>query len=334
MFFKKKFGTGALIDAKDERDFLYKEIATAPVVNWQEKTTFKTFPIFNQDGSSSCVAQAVAKVLGIENAKEENKFVSLSARDIYTRRTNPTEGMFYHEAMKIANEFGATIEQLMPSQNLPETELNKSTDRTFTSEYIGKIFKGGSYIFVEPNIDAIASIIERGKGIVLGFRWDYDEWDKEFPSVNPNSKQTYGHGVAGVDYGLIKGKKYIVIDDSWGTNRGKNGQRFISEEFITNRNSSAWYFEDLSNKEAVDMPIDKYIFNNDLSVGMQNEEVMKLQSVLQKLGFFPANQNTTGYFGGITKQAVKDFQIKYGITPTEGYFGEKTRAVLNNLKVV
>jgi hypothetical protein len=331
MLFKKRFGTGALIDAKDDRDFLYKEIATAPIVNWQEKTTFKSYPIFNQNGSSSCVAQAVAKVLGIENAKEENKFVSLSARDIYTRRTNNTEGMFYHEAMSIGKQYGATIEQLMPSQNLSEAELNKSNDRTFTSEYIGKIFQGGAFVSVEPNIDAIASIIERGKGIVLGFRWDYDEWDKEFPTVNPNSKQTYGHGVAGVDYGLIKGKKYIVIDDSWGNNRGKNGQRFISEDFITNRNSSAWYFEDLSNEDAVDIPVEKYIFNNDLYVGIQNEEVIKLQFVLQKLKFFPTNQNCTGYFGGITRQAVKDFQIEYGITPTEGYFGEKTREVLNKL---
>lgn len=331
MFFKKKFGTGALIDAPDNRDFLYKEIATAPVVNWQEKTTFKSFPIFNQNGSSSCIANAVAKVLGIENAKEENKFVSLSARDIYTRRTNNTEGMFYHEAMKIGSEYGATMEQLMPSQNLSEAELNKSNDRTFTSEYIGKIFKGGSFVFVEPNIDAIASIIERGKGIVLGFRWDYDEWDREFPELNHNSKKTYGHGVAGVDYGLIKNKKYIIIDDSWGYNRGKNGQRFISEEFITNRNSSAWYFEDLSNKEAIEGKLEHYVFNNDLSVGMQSEEVKILQKILQQMGFFPLGQETTGYFGGITRQAVKDFQIKYGITPTEGYFGEKTRTKLNSL---
>ena len=96
MFLKKKFGTGALKDKPDMRDYDLREIASAPIVSWTEKTDFKSFPIFNQSQSSSCVAQATAKLLGIENYLEEGKFVSLSARDIYSRRINyPLEGMYF-----------------------------------------------------------------------------------------------------------------------------------------------------------------------------------------------------------------------------------------------
>ena len=331
MFFKKKLSTGALIDEPDIRDYKYEEIASAPIVTWEEKNTFRSFPIFNQDGSSSCVAQAVSKVLGIENFIEENKFVSLSARDIYSRRPNfSSEGMYFRDAMEIGSKYGATIEQLMPSQELDEISMNLSNDRTFTTEYTAKIFKGGKYVSINRDIDSIASIIERGKGVLLGFQWDYNEWDKEFPSIISTSKKQYCHGIAAVDKGLINGKKHIVIDDSWGYNKGKNGQRFLSEDWFNDRCIAAWYFEDLVNSESVS-EIDKYIFNNDLSYGMKNDEVVILQKILQQLGFFPAGQECTGFFGGITRQAVKDFQIKYNIEPTEGYFGIKTRSVLNSL---
>jgi len=336
MLFKKKFGTGALRDKIDERDYDLREIASAPVVSWVEKTEFRDFPIFNQDGSFSCVANAVAKLLGIENHLEEGKFISLSARDIYSRRTNfPQEGMYFRDAMEIGNKYGATIEQLMPSQDLDEVNMNLSNDRTYTSEYTAKIFKGGSFISIPRDIESIASVIQKGKAVLLGFIFDMNEWDKEFPTQATISTLAYSHGVAGVDYGLIKGKKYIVIDDSWGYNRGKNGQRFISEEFIQMRCTTAWYFENLVNKEAVDGP-DNYKFLNDLELGMKNEEVKILQVLLQQMGFFPIGQECTGYYGGITMAAVIAFQLKYGIIKSKdeagaGRFGPKTREQMNKL---
>lgn len=337
MFFKKKFGTGALKDKPDMRDYDLREIASAPIVSWTEKTDFRSFPIFNQDGSSSCVAQATAKILGIENYLEEGKFVSLSARDIYTRRSNfGLEGMYFRDAMEIGNKYGAAIEQLMPSQQLDEVYMNLSNDRTFTTEYTAKIFKGGSFVSIPRDIESIASILSKGKGVLLGFSFDMNEWNREYPELATVSSMTYSHGVAAIDFGLIKGKKYIVIEDSWGETVGKKGQRFLSEEWISSRCNASWYFEDLANKEAVEI-IEKYQFLNDLELGMKNEEVKKLQEILQQMGFFPAGQECTGFYYGITRQAVLDFQLKYGIVQSKeesgaGRFGPKTREKLNSLQ--
>lgn len=79
----------------------------------------------------------------------------------------------------------------------------------------------------------------------------------------------------------------------------------------------------------------------DLTVGSTGSEVTTLQQILNKSA--DTQVSTTGagspgqesaYFGAKTKAAVIKFQIKNGITPTAGYVGPKTRAVMNAMTVV
>lgn len=332
---KKPIFTGAIPDIPDERDYKFEEIASAIPVEWKEKTNWITFESFDQDGSSSCVANAVAKVLGVENYKEEGKFIHFSPRDIYSRRSNkPAEGMYFREAMQIGHDYGATLEQLMPSQGLSEEHMNDYIDRTPFDSFVAKIGRGGEYIALPKNdINAVAQIISQGKGVLLGFSWNYNEWDRVVPVITDSNPQ-YRHAVCGVDFGLLNGKKVIAIDESWGLKNIK--QRYLTEDWFSKRCISAWYYEDLSNKQAVKITT-KYQFNNDLQLGMKNDEVKMLQQILQQMGFFPANQECTGYYGGITRQAVLDFQLKYEIVSSKdeqgaGRFGPKTREKLNSLQ--
>lgn len=334
MFFKRTIKTGAIPDIKDNRDFRFEEIGKVAVVDWQEKKDWKTYESFDQDGSSSCVANAVAKMLGIENLKEEGKFIHFSPRDIYTRRTNkPAEGMYFREAMEIGSKYGATLEQLMPSQGLSETIMNSAEDRTPYDEIIAKTGRGGNYVALPYDINAIATILSRGKGVLLGFMWNYNEWDKVIPTLTDTIPQ-YCHAICATDFGLLNGKKVIAIDESWGLKNIK--QRFLTEDWFTRRCVASWYFEDLSNKKAIGIT-EKYRFLFDLEVGMSSGDVMKLQQLLKEMGFFPANQDCTGYYGGITAKAVLDFQLNYGIVANKdeagaGRFGPKTREKLNGLQ--
>lgn len=333
MFFKRIIKTGAIPDKEDRRDFKFEEIGKVAVIDWQEKKDWKTYESFDQDGSSSCVANAVAKMLGIENMKEEGKFIHFSPRDIYSRRPNkPGEGMVFREAMEIGSKYGATLEQLMPSQGLSETIMNSAEDKTPFDEIIGRTGRGGNYVALPYDINAIATILSRGKGVLLGMIWDYNEWDKIIPTII-NSSGKYCHAVCATDFGLLNGKKVIAIDESWGLKNIK--QRFLTEDWFQKRCCACWYFEDLTNKEAIGITT-KYKFLFDLEIGMKNGDVMKLQETLKGLGFFPTGQDITGYYGGITAKAVLDFQLKYAIVMSKdedgaGRFGPKTREVLNNL---
>ena len=68
------------------------------------------------------------------------------------------------------------------------------------------------------------------------------------------------------------------------------------------------------------------LFARNLSVGSTGDDVKALQSRLLSEGFFKGQ--TTGYFGPITKAALKAYQTKYGIDPL-GIVGPMTRAHLN-----
>lgn len=80
-----------------------------------------------------------------------------------------------------------------------------------------------------------------------------------------------------------------------------------------------------------------YIFDKDLQYRDKNDDVVKLQDVLKLDGCFPKNILSTGYFGNITREAVKKFQKKYNVCSywewllANGRAGSKTRAKLNEL---
>jgi predicted chitinase len=71
----------------------------------------------------------------------------------------------------------------------------------------------------------------------------------------------------------------------------------------------------------------------DLERGAQGTAVKQLQGALVKLGHMTAAEMKTGpgIFGPKTEESLKEFQKKHGITPVSGYYGPKTRAVMEKL---
>ncbi|MEB3826315.1 peptidoglycan-binding domain-containing protein [Phormidium sp. CCY1219] len=63
-----------------------------------------------------------------------------------------------------------------------------------------------------------------------------------------------------------------------------------------------------------------------LRQGESGKEVNQIQYRLQELGYFQTD--ISGYYGDITKQAVKHFQKENGLTP-DGIVGPQTLAALN-----
>jgi len=319
-----------------EKDFQAEEVAMFAPVKWEEKpeSEWHKYPIFFQDGSSSCVAQASSKILGIENFLEEGKFVHFSARDIYTRRANyPGKGMWFQNALQIIREHGATFEQLMPSQGMNESAMNDSGDRTLLDEIVSKPARGGNYLALPLDIEAIASTIgPQGKPVLIGVRFGPKEWSREVPVILTNDIR-YHHGIVVVDYFKYGCKKALLIEDSWGINSGKDGRRIVTEDwFNANRISFAGYVKALKNDGLADTEKPQYTFKNDLKYGMRaNEEIKILQKCLAYLRMFPSDVDYTGNFYGITLKAVQLFQQTYGIKPVSGYVGRLTRTKLNEL---
>jgi hypothetical protein len=337
---EKNLQNGALIDNRSEvekaKDFKFEEIVTSVApVEWKEKisTSWRKFPIFNQDSSGSCVAQTMAKLMGVLYYLKNNVYVHFSATHIYQRRSNkPAGGMSGTEAFDIARK-GVTLEVLTPSQDMNDTQMDGIKIEAYKEE-VGKIFALGNYI-VGPvkDIETIASIIqETGKAIMVWYYFTYAEW-QDVPEVKNENLDLYAagtvrHSVTAVDFTLYKGKKCLIIEDSWGPNYGKGGQRIITEDFHKARN---WFVAHPMNFKfdiPVVPPAPTFKFTLTLRQGDKNNEVTELQKYLQKAGFYPTNSAITGFFGSVTKASVVSFQKAKGLS-ADGIVGPKTREILN-----
>lgn len=320
------------------KDYRAEELFEFAPIDWKEKpeSEWRKYPEFNQDGSSSCLAQAEAKCLGIENALEEEKFNAHSAKDIYLLRKNYSDkGMYFMDALRIGHKVGACLEQQMPSQKLNETDMNLQVERTPSMKMVANILRGGNYLFLFPNIERIASVIEPyGKPVILGVEFGSYEWMKKVPKIK-GTHTPYRHGIVGIEALIYKGKKAILIDDSARPDSGFEGRRILTEDwFKEDRIMFAGYHQFLANEGFKKKP--KHFFQRDLYYGLRKDsDVMKLQECLSYLKMFPSNINFTGNFYGITLKAVQTFQTTYGIAkPSQlgfGRCGPKTRGKLNQL---
>ncbi|MEK7662078.1 MAG: peptidoglycan-binding protein, partial [Patescibacteria group bacterium] len=69
-----------------------------------------------------------------------------------------------------------------------------------------------------------------------------------------------------------------------------------------------------------------YVFNRDLKIGARGTDVTELQKYLTANAIYSGP--VTGYFGKLTKNAVKSYQ-KNNKLPSYGFFGPMTRALVN-----
>lgn len=77
-------------------------------------------------------------------------------------------------------------------------------------------------------------------------------------------------------------------------------------------------------------PTENIRFTKTLQLGIRDDEVKTLQEFLKQYSDIYPEGLVTGYFGSLTENAVKKFQIKYNIESV-GIVGPKTRQKLNEL---
>lgn len=312
---------GVVQDPRSEEqkalDYKYEELTFGDIpLNWIEysEKNLKSYPIQNQDGSLSCVAQATVKLLAMHEVKEGKGYTQLCPKFIYTRRENyPSGGMWLPNALSLACNFGACEEILQPCDMKGESFMSEINEQVSLFEN-AKNFKGKYYFEITGGIDKIAEVMEQGYGVLLGFRFDYNEWT-DVPEVKQGFTNKVGHGVAGVDYCLWEGGKALLIEDSWGVGTGKGGRRIITEDFLNKKCFYAGYVTSLPN----------YVFTKTLKIGSKGIDVKKLQEKLNTLG---SNLKVDGDFGKLTKSAVISFQSSKGLVP-DGIVGKNTNRILN-----
>lgn len=323
--FAKKYPTGVAADtrsiAEKDLDYLHEEIAGAPTPVYKiGLSNLNEYPMENQNQTQSCVAHGVTLAITKGDPR-------LSKMFLYRFRFNyPQPGMALQDAGAIAKNIGSCLYSTLPNLNTEEMANNIGISASEKEEAAKN--KIDSYVQLKNfDIDTIASLVGQGTPVAIVIYATYREWAVQFPQILDNpafSTAPVRHCVCVVDAFILNNKKYLKIQDSaW---FGGMSTRYVSEEFIANRCYGAIYFTKLTPGTA-QKPV--YYFDYDLKQGDNDKEIEFLQKRLMYEGTFPLTQTPTGFFGGITLKAVKEYQTKHNI-PSTGFVGPITRRRLNN----
>lgn len=323
---------GILADTRSqdekELDALHEEVAAGlSPITWTIKSPDQwkhIDPLRSQNlDSSDCCAFSGSSATQADKGLN----YALSPRDLYDRRSNyPGEGMIPFEAEQLIVKYGIVKDSTLPSDNLLEEILNIHVKRTPEMIAEALTVSGGTPVqFKTFDIDSIASVIAQELKVRICFQFSEQEW-MAIPQLISNG--SIRHRVVATDFSIVNGKKCLIIQDSCFLNSTYNfphGLRAITEDFLNARCFSATYIK--PDAPVTPQPAPVHVFTVDMGYGDNNNEVMLLQTKLQSLGYFNY-PTSTGYFGGLTKQAVINYQRDRNI-PMTGYVSTLTRAALN-----
>lgn len=327
---QKSSPTGVLgdprLDPRVTGGWKVEEYLPAGAVNWRPKTEaeLKQYPIWNQDGSSACVCFAKAKQLSIEVFRLTGVWIDFSPSSIYQLRENaPGLGTGIADANNIVNTRGASLEALMKSQDMSEQQIMAVHRSKVADLFAAAIAEAVvSYLYVPVKMDDIAMRLEEGRAVSLLLFANFDEYGADPLILHPEltyENAQIKHEVVATDYAIVNSKKCLRIEDSWGLAGGIGGRRWFTEDFVTKRIILADCLA---------------IFNFEGGVGTKpvyDGTVISLQKCLRFEGLFPTDVPYNENYGPVTKESVRKFQLKYGISPATGTFGPITKAKITSL---
>ena len=302
-----------------EKDWQADELLTsssvvAPKFRKVKKGKWNKYTVRDQDGSGSCVSQALAKGFEVLYKKETGKTVQFSATPIYQKRRNrPDAGMYIVDAFEIAVKHGTCPEKNCKSLLMTDAQMD-AVVLPSNFEDINNFLDAIAFVSIKKDFDFIARWVEENGYAQLHIAADRRSWSKDFPSLGSKNRGIR-HAVAVVDAVTYEGVQYLVIEDSWGEFGEFKGQRLISREVFNDMYTSAAGFTVLK-YDITDAKFSPFSFP--MEFGQRSPEIVRLQDFLKARGFFPSNQQSTGFYGHVTALAVYNFQIANAVaSPVE-----------------
>lgn len=347
--------TGALPSPYDERDYDLGIVAGDSIPETLPDSCFidvSKLPVWHQRKIGACVGHAWGKSQQNCEFVERGKVVNLSARFLYAmakcRDGYTGEGTYPRLVAQILKDYGCATEDTVPNDTTLDHETyvyNRQQSNIPQAAFLeAKQYGIDGFAWADISMEGIKKAIHYAKtkrqGVVMLMRvgdtyWVAPDgqitWDKNkiLPIRRPK-EITSGHEIYPCGYEYENKRLKIHFLNSWGEEWADEGKGWF------------WYDEHadliveiMTSIDKTDMP--EITFKKDLFFGMTDPDVKTLQETLNKNGFnisefgpgSPGKETT--FYGKLTMDAVKKVQIKYGITPVSGYFGPKTRLVLNKL---
>lgn len=224
-------GTGAIRDSVDKRDFQAAAVMGAPIVDWSKGSGLLEPPDEDQNGSSSCVAQAWSYYHWQLRKKD------FSRRDIYANIHLQAGGAYIRDGgLQIVNYGQATRDE--SPDYFPETEGamrdmgGLSIDKEKSDQELNS--------FVLPNdITNTAATIKQYKGVVFGVMLNPDDWT-DTANPKPPTSATLSHALYLFDFHLHDNQKCVIAKSSWGRYGNTSVHHIKEDYFLTGNTLNPW----------------------------------------------------------------------------------------------
>jgi hypothetical protein len=214
-------GKGAIRQEPDKRNFKF---SAPPQVDWSTPFFCDEPPNEDQNGSSSCVAQANSYYHWQLKRKD------YSRRDIYSQIHLPGGGAYVVAGVQRIVKYGQATRDEVPDPT-PETEFAMQ-DKTGVTLDKEKSDQEQSYYEVSDNIDQYAAAIKAGKGVVGGLDGTNAGWKDLANPQPPTGNPEWGHCLYFFGYHLHDGQKCVIAKSSWGTS-GNTTVHHIKENYFS-----------------------------------------------------------------------------------------------------
>jgi hypothetical protein len=242
---------GLIQDTPDARDYLVSDVLGAKdeIIDWDNGFNIYEelgipVPLKDQNGSLSCVGQAVAQLFRCLYHEMSGKDVDFSSKFVYSQIFQPQGGASLRDGIKLAADLGIYLEQFIPSyQNGYAPTESYMRDTSWKNDNVlvkAKTYDNFTFRMIPcgtADIEAFAQAIKQFSGLLGGFTGSNNAWCKPLISVPASSDSKWGHAVYLAGYGMYQGKKCLFTPNSWGNRYGIQegrwkGMQAIPEEYF------------------------------------------------------------------------------------------------------
>lgn len=217
-----EFGTGAIPDHKDERDYVIDNVFGAPLVNWDVEFRLPEPPTFDQKGSDCCVACAWSYF------HWQLKGKTFSKRDLFCRIALDYGAEIRAGGLALVKE-GQADNKEVKDPSVP-TAANMRDKSGTKQGYRDDDIAASLYLLKDQSMDGLAWAIQYYRGIVFGVRLSREGWkDKLNPRPPLAGEPTVGHAIYGFGYHRHDGMRCIIAKSSWSA----SNEHHIKENYFT-----------------------------------------------------------------------------------------------------
>lgn len=233
-----------------------------------------------------------------------------------------------------------------PTGNTSETTLENSSSTSPNNESVSSGSSsggapvtsggGGSYGIVTPTVPAPAVVSVAPADSQTVFIWNNPQTsgfsgtliirkEGSYPTSPTDGQVLYkGDATTFTDTNLQNGKSYYYAMYSYGS-----AGAYSAPAHFTSVPMVGVHQVQLDENPVLESDLAAQHFADDLKQGSKSLEVVHLQQILNVAGTHQSRL-TTGYFGPLTKAALKKFQAKYNLAQT-GIVDQPTRSILNSI---